>query len=233
MRIAVLEVSLDPDSRSRNITRVVDLFGAAANLVPAPDLIVIPPGCDHVRHVRHRLTLAMVEMFQAALSAEAREWGVLVAVGLRRRNPQGTEDVAVLLDADGDQRLVSRPGDRPEVAQDTLFGALHLFCDSEELAAATAVGGWPRSRATIVLGQPEAEGVSPTNDRRKCEVLAGRTESCVILARGQNVADAKPAHFRCSDRNRTGQRLELPNGNVVIVALPAEDSVAGVKIEKS
>lgn len=229
MRIATLAVALCADSRSTNIVRALRLIDAAARTDPAPDLIVIPPGCDRVRHPRHKLSAAMAGMFQAALSGKAREWGVLIAVGLRRRTAQGTEDVGVLLDADGDQCWVCRPGEHPEYAQDTLFGPMHVCCDAEDLASASTVAIWPHARLTVVLAQPESDGVSVANDRRKCKALARETRSCVILARGSKAADGGSARVCCSDPALLGEPAELPDGRVTPAELPADRvATAGV-----
>jgi predicted amidohydrolase len=80
MRIAIVQLGAAPTSRSGGLFRVMRLIDDACRLDPAPDLVVIPAGCDAVRGANQWMTEAMVETFVASLSFKARDWGVCIAV---------------------------------------------------------------------------------------------------------------------------------------------------------
>ncbi len=112
MRISVLDIKRitsgdrDGPSRSDAISGAMSLIDAACQSVPAPDLILVPAGCDHVCSAGHVLTLAMSETYCASLSLKARDWGICIAsVVLVLDDDGGDRSVAVLIDANGDTVL--------------------------------------------------------------------------------------------------------------------------------
>jgi len=103
MRIALLQTRLDPTSHAANTQQLAQAIDRAASIAPAPDLLVLPGGCDtggmspgrghsyfHVAGVRE------------TLAWKAREWGLFVAAGLHKRQNGGWATITALFDPDGD-----------------------------------------------------------------------------------------------------------------------------------
>lgn len=100
MRVALVQVRIESPGRSANLARVMNRLVQVVQTVPAPDLVVLPAGCDGSG--RDDVTPAMIQGFGESLAAVAREWGVYVA-GAFLEDDGGTRfEQARLYDPDGD-----------------------------------------------------------------------------------------------------------------------------------
>ncbi len=220
MRIALLTIAMDPTSRSTNIARALSLTDAAASRQPPPGLIVVPAGCDRVQNDHHIFSRAMSEMYLASMSARAREWGVLLAFGQRRLTGDTPSDVAALLDADGDERLVMKAGETREAAAETVFGSMSICMRSAGLSSATSLDFHVGAQLTIVLAEPLNGNRANAMDREYCEQVAALTGSCVCLARAAVASGALDECACCSNETLLGAPLKLRAGHVVLAEVP-------------
>jgi predicted amidohydrolase len=100
MRIALLQIRVQPESRSANLSHLLRRVVQAVETVPAPDLLMLPAGCDGTS--AQGVTEAMAQGFGESLAAAAREWGVYVAAGFLRVCGSVAKGQARLYDPDGD-----------------------------------------------------------------------------------------------------------------------------------
>lgn len=223
MNIAMLAIVLDPAGRSTNIARVLRLIDAAARSEPAPDLIVVPSGCDEPCGSQALFSPAMADVYGASLSSRAREWGVFVAFAHRGQAGRSDHNTAVLLDADGDECLVNNAGDAlPTVASGrTIIGSVGLCFESPSLAAVA----WrrtdsPAPSVIVVFGRRlEATG-SVLDDGDICRCLAERSKAFVLLIRASAVGAATSGSIVCSDSSLLREPLKEAAGCVCTAVVP-------------
>ena len=220
MRIALLKIALDPTSRSTNIARALSLTDAAAGQQPAPDLIVVPAGCDYVQNGRHSFTQAMSEMYLASMSAKAREWGVLIAFGRRRLTGETPSEVAILLDADGDERLVMQAGETPEAAAETVFGPMFICMWSSGKPSASSFADCSSAQLTVILADPLDGDRADATNREYCEQVAGSTGSSVCIVRSGVASAVLDGCVCCSNGTHVGAPWKLREGHVVVAEVP-------------
>ncbi len=230
MRIALIGLRLDARSRSHNIACALKSVDAAADCDPAPEMIVLPTGCDRVRREEHRQTEAMSEMYRAALSRKARDWGIIIVVG--RRNVSGDEasDEGIVLDADGDLRMTIASGSPPPSPMTTVFGAVRVLVetDADRWCTDTSRGDASRANApadsamaTIILGRPASSTCGP-DDGQACRELAEHESGFTCLLRaGFGEGDPSAA---VSDAARLTSTKPIKTGTIfaIEVASPTE-----------
>ncbi|MCK4660510.1 MAG: hypothetical protein KAV82_13390 [Phycisphaerae bacterium] len=104
MRVGLIQIAVTPGVRSANIARLMRLIDQTCECDPAPDLVVVPAGCesDLGHAVSSGLTRAMGYALLGPLAMKAREWGVFLAGGFWGRDESGPLVRGVLLDPDGD-----------------------------------------------------------------------------------------------------------------------------------
>jgi predicted amidohydrolase len=100
MRIALLQLRVSRRGRSANLAHVLGRVIAAAEAVPAPDLLVLPACCDGLNG--GEVTEAMAQGFGESLAAAAREWGVFLAAGALQVADGKVCEQGRLYDPDGD-----------------------------------------------------------------------------------------------------------------------------------
>lgn len=175
MRVALLQLALDGRSASRNMQRILGAIGTVARQDPAPDLIVLPGGCDSGGASPPRDAWpAVLSAVREAIALQAREWGVYIAAGLHRREATGYEPYTAVFDRDGDLAL-GCPGETEGPASGWL--CMHLSdagdvgCFEAQMAidlpASVEVG---RRGAIIVACVPPTSGV---RERRLVESRLG------------------------------------------------------------
>ncbi len=133
MRIALLQIEVDPHSRSTTLRHAADGIVATAEGDPAPDLICLPGRLDGLDSV----TSGMTDTFVETLAFKAREMGLHVTFGFREEELNHTLDSAVWCDADGDvllkqQRITRDASSAPPSAMSfriapTLYGRVGLL----------------------------------------------------------------------------------------------------------
>ena len=103
MRIALVQLRLEAKSRAANIQGLGAAIDRAAQVRPAPDLVVLPGACDTGGGTFGRgHTPATLTGVGETIAWKAREWGVFIAAGLHCRRGESIVASAVLFDPDGD-----------------------------------------------------------------------------------------------------------------------------------
>jgi predicted amidohydrolase len=132
MRIALLQLRVSRRGRSANLAHVLGRVIAAAEAVPAPDLLVLPACCDGVDG--GEVTEAMAQGFGESLAAAAREWGVFLAAGALRAVDGKVCEQGRLYDPDGDV-IAWGPGSAesgPGPTFDTVLGRVSIGLGIED-----------------------------------------------------------------------------------------------------
>lgn len=132
MRIALVQVHIEGSGRSANLSRVLDRLIHVAKMVPAPDLVMLPAGCDGLDH--NGVTRAMIQGFSESLAALAREWGLFVAGAFLQDVGGDRFQQARLYDPDGDVmgRSARGPGSSVGEAIETPLGRIVLALDDDD-----------------------------------------------------------------------------------------------------
>lgn len=103
MRVALLQVCLDPASHATTLQSVLAMIDRAAAMAPPPDLLVLPGACDSGGEpLGKTFAQAKTANVREALSHRAREWGVYIAGGLHEYINEKPVHCAVLFDPNGD-----------------------------------------------------------------------------------------------------------------------------------
>jgi predicted amidohydrolase len=133
MILAIAPIELHPFTRSENLGRLVAAVVQAANLDPAPDLIVLPYCAPSAISLPDApLSESMSQTFAETFSALAREWGVWLAMGVATGPADAPEASAMLFDPDGDTVIPVRgaPAGPKWVVQPTALGVLAMNADA-------------------------------------------------------------------------------------------------------
>lgn len=103
MRVALLQIRLEPKSPAANVQSLNEAIERAARVDPAPDLLVLPGACDTGAATSgRRWHDASLECAKENLAWKAREWGIFIAAGLHVRRGDTLQACALLFDPDGD-----------------------------------------------------------------------------------------------------------------------------------
>ncbi len=110
MRVAVIQMEVDGESRANNQRRAFELIAEAAEMDPVPEVICLPGRCEGGSLVEGDDAASAVtsETFTEVLASQAREMGVSVVVGFAEFDGQRQYDCAAWIDADGDMLLKHR-----------------------------------------------------------------------------------------------------------------------------
>ncbi|MBK8269063.1 MAG: carbon-nitrogen hydrolase family protein [Planctomycetes bacterium] len=143
MRVAVIQLVDDGQSRTALLQSALDGIDEAAEQIPPPDLVVLPAFADIARTRSGDITF--VERIEgptsAACAQRARSWGIFVAFGMAARDGGQVFAASLLLDSDGDIRLQHRQTGNEGVkhlcsgkqvkSAETILGRLVLLCCEE------------------------------------------------------------------------------------------------------
>ena len=138
MRIAVIQLAVDPGRRAATLQHALAALDRAAEVDPAPDLILLPSFSDLPDVILERPVLGerLQGQTTAAVSDHARQWGVYVAFGFVERTAKGLVAAGVLLDRDGDVAQVRRSlvAEQPETlaeaapaVSETIIGGIRVL----------------------------------------------------------------------------------------------------------
>ena len=167
MRVALAQIRLDRRSRSARIQDVMSAVDRAAGAEPAPDLVVLPGGCDSDLSANAIVNRTLLE----AIAGKAREWGLYIAAGVQGAN--GQTAWAVLVDADGDQVACTldssspKPGfDAPTIAfHESPYGAIGIV-DAGSIEQGLACEATTHRDVIVAVPVPDrAEKLSATARR--------------------------------------------------------------------
>lgn len=156
------------------LQRALHSIDKAAVIDPSPDLIVLPAFCDlnRVRNGDTSLVERVMGPTLAACGRRARTWGVYVVFGMASREGPNLYATTVLVDPDGDARLIHRQsmfdakkagplstGPGP-ASFESIFGRISLLSE-EEIGQETcwqqaALTGANFVAATLSEGSPAA-----------------------------------------------------------------------------
>ncbi|MBX3394568.1 MAG: hypothetical protein KF841_04285 [Phycisphaerae bacterium] len=149
MNIAVVELDARCGSRTAMLQGALTSIDIAAELDPAPDLIVLPAfaDLDRVRAGNSEHIERIIGQTSAAIGQRGRSWGVFVSFGMAAREGDRIIAATILLDSDGDMIAAHRSAidaaatglkDVPACQMtDTIFGRIALMGDAgiDRLAA--------------------------------------------------------------------------------------------------
>jgi hypothetical protein len=104
MRIALVQMRIDFESRASNLSRALRWIDRACAEDPAPDLVVLPAGCDGAAFGpgRPTVSVAMAQVFSQSVALRAKEWGTYIALGFHQPPGQPCDSLGVVYDPDGD-----------------------------------------------------------------------------------------------------------------------------------
>ena len=157
MRVAVVQMSIDAQSRAHNQRRAYELIAQAADHDPAPEVICLPACCDGGMVEQPTASAALSEAFVEVLAAQAREMGVSLVIGFSEFDDTRLYHSAAWCDADGDVLAKRRrvTGSESEsfrfdeghaiATAHTLFGPIGVLagedaCDASIIAAVAQTG---------------------------------------------------------------------------------------------
>jgi hypothetical protein len=156
------------EHRSSNLQKMMDAFDQAAGGDPAPDMVVMPGGCDGGGVIGGRaVPIGCTYSYRSALAGKAREWGVYAAGGYHGGLGGVSSAVSVLFDANGDC-LLEAPG---------------LRRLAEESPAGTVIHELGQFRKTVF-------GVVGLYDSREPESLRGGEMDIVISCDSESADDS-------------------------------------------
>ncbi len=172
MRVALLQIRLEPKSPAANVQGLSEAIERAARVDPAPDLLVLPGACDTGGAASgRRWHNASLECAKENLAWKAREWGIFIAAGLHVRRGDTLQAGALLFDPDGD--VIAR-SDAPNGTGDT-----------------EPIKPWPSAVGELAVAEATIAG--PINDRvavKEQRVLIAMPTSSSLTGKRRRLADA-------------------------------------------
>ncbi len=110
MRVAVIQMEVDSESRAHNQRRAYELIAKAAEMNPVPEVICLPGRCEGGPLVEgdDAASALTSKTFTEVVASRAREMGVSVVVGFTEFDGQQQYDCAAWFDADGDMLVKHR-----------------------------------------------------------------------------------------------------------------------------
>lgn len=220
MRIALVQMRIDRKSRASNLSRALRWIDRACAEDPAPDLVVLPAGCDGAAFGPGEppVSVAMAQGFSQSVALKAKEWGTYIALGFHQPPGQPCDSLGALYDPDGDAIATvcaTSPGDAPtELPSQLAVARTPLGCWSlllaelpweDDLSGRTCDAG---TRLAVVLGGTASGPCRPLHAR--CEQLAREAAMhvCLTVGLGEGpdapVCQAWDANGRVVSQGTTG-----------------------------
>ena len=218
MRIAVIQLEVRPRARTATFQRALQAIDRAAEVDPAPDLIVLPAFADmpEVSTGKMRFCENVFGQTTAGCGVRARSWGVFLALGLAEAASDRPFATGILIDRDGDIRIRQRQiSFHQSVAQhfavgkslsnaDILFGRMALLV-GDDLLSSRAWDAAVKADTQFIIGcacwMPE-DG----DDRRRREIagqIAEQSRRCGLPCAVANATAENPEDGpRCSGSSR-------------------------------
>lgn len=196
MRIALVQMRIDFTSRATNLSRALRWIDRACAEDPAPDLVVLPAGCDGAAFGpgASPVSVAMAQVFSQSVALKAKEWGTYIALGFHQPPGQPCDSLGVLYDPDGDSiaTACATPPGEAAAERPTQLAVTH-----------TPLGCW-----SLLLAEP------PWANDLSCRARDAGARLAVVLG-GAASGSAKPLHARCGQLAReTGMAVCLAVGLV-------------------
>lgn len=120
MKVALLQMRLNPKSGAANLQHLIVAIHSAVAIQPPPDLLILPGACDTggVAVGRGQTAASLLTVYET-LAWKAREWGIYIAAGLHACLGGSLLPLAVLFDPDGDVLCRHGPACPPAYDSDT------------------------------------------------------------------------------------------------------------------
>jgi predicted amidohydrolase len=215
MRVAAIQLEIDPGSRTETLQRALQALDAAAEMDPAPDLVVLPAFLDTCRDGDGSHFEVARGPGTAACGFRGRTWGLFVAMGMAERAKPLPTLKGVLLDRDADYRLIqplTRPGaglartyqgvDKPLQVANVLIGRIAVLVDDDILSE----DAWREvvaRRAQLIVGTIGAKSVKAASFESALTRLAKQFERpCIVadlVAKGSSPATRREGVSRIID----------------------------------
>ena len=233
MRIAVIQLEIQPEQRTATFQRALRATDAACEADPAPDLVLLPAFVDApaVASGRAAACEKLHGQTTAALGLRARNWGVFIALGLAEEGPDKPYVTSVLIDRDGDLRHAHRQVSF-EVSNTSVFGAGNRFATTSILLGKIALltgddlfnpQAWDavvKSEAQIVLGTACWSRRESDNDAI-LQIRSHIAEQAARCGRWCAVADVTTGPGRGDDYSCPGLSAVFNGeGEIVVAAEP-------------
>lgn len=232
MRVAMAQVRLDDASRSATIQDIMSAVDRAADTDPAPDLVVLPGGCDG----DGRATAAVRESVVEAIAHRAREWGVYVAAGMHGGAQR--EACALLFDADGDMVACSSQSNAGEPDSDASNVVIHESpCGAIGVVDPTSIGYGQACESTagreVVMAVPIPDRVGKRSAAVRANIesfllpapVGGGAYWAVVLP-----AQRDPGPSRKPASHREGSVLWAPDGSPLAAADGSDEAMVFVDV---
>ena len=235
MRVVLLQISLDPKSRSANVQHINAVIDEAAAADPPPDLLVLPGACDTGGATPDSgWSEVSSEAMTANLSSKAREWGVYMAAGGHFRRDQDVLPCSLLFDPDGDvtgRTAHDHPIDEPKTASPieswpTPVGRMAVL----DSFAAPPLSQWvDQGGVGVLLALPTSRGWTGVRRRRMndniealrsgSQRVSGTYFAFVAEACAKVAAESAPATFLCA-----------PDGGIIARVEGDEEAILHVQV---
>ncbi len=212
LRVAVIQMEVDGESRANNQRRAFELIAEAAEMDPAPEVICLPGRCEggSLAEGDDAASAVTSTTFTEVLASQAREMGVSVVVGFAEFDGQQHYDCAVWLDADGDmlvkhRRIIVGRDESPHFDQGrsievapSLFGPVGVLvgddvCNDAIIATVKQMG----APVVFVCGC----WADPPKEQQLCKLARAQGVWLVIADSGG--AGGGPGHSRIIDPQGT------------------------------
>lgn len=185
MRLAIVQLRIDPKNRARTLQSALRAIDAAAETDPAPDLVVLPAfaGVSYAASGRAEFIERLHGQTTAACGFHARNWGIFLALGMAEQGSVKPFLTAVLIDRDGDIRLGQRQvscanAERSEFAAgdgwrtvDVLLGRIGLLV-GDDLLSTEAWSALAGAGAEVIVGSVYWQAKSPAQTQALCTQLS-------------------------------------------------------------
>jgi len=231
MRVALLQTKLDAKSRAANIQGLIAAIHRAADTDPAPDLLVLPGGCDTGGAAADRgLSEPVSQTVRETIAFKAREWGVYIAAGFHVQRDDVWVPSAVLFDPDADVVAigVQQTDNDAESAPPALFwscalGRIGVFEPSAS-SLPPDVDSLGTEGAFIAL----PTGLAMTTKRRRAgkeNVASLRDDSSVRGGAYWGVVSPAGAQKGSPDMNGPATFVCAPKGKLLAAADTVEETI--------
>lgn len=193
MRVALVQCSLDRKSGANNTRLLSAAIDRAADVEHAPDLLVLPADCDTGGSQSAVYAAALRASLRELIAGKAREWGVLIAAGVRDDRGSAPSRCAVLFDADGDIVASTDSSFAGARFHDTAVGRIGLH-PLESPLRAPVEGAELQAGLTIALPRSGRR-----SDEKFIESLIGSKESrggaswVIVMPAGSSAPEGAPA----------------------------------------
>ena len=222
MRLACLQIRLDITGRAGILQALNRAIEQAARLIPAPDLLVLPGGCDTgtaAATTEPDWYGATLGNMRENISSKAREWGIFIAVGLHLKVRDTLVPYAILFDADGDGVSISpstTPPDsqvRPESKLWPMPGIRVGVFEPTDVSGASITTD---PKGSVVIAVPAAASTKGS-DRKAADSQIAALRANPAVGGGAYWAVAVPA-YRNGRKKMIPSFVRAPDGTILASA---------------